>query len=82
MYYLTLQREHKKTELEKKAEQLKSENETLEASLAETNAAIVQLEREAAEMHDVEAKRRAEELNALKKSNQILKVNHNSTCVG
>jgi len=60
--------------LEKKAEQLQSENETLEAELAETKAATEELEREAAESRASEAKRRSEELNALKKANQQIKV--------
>lgn len=60
--------------MEKKAEQLRSDNETLEAELAETIAATEELEREAAESRASEAKRRSEELNTLKKMNQQIKV--------
>lgn len=55
-------------------EKLREENEALEAELAQTNELTIQLEVETAEMREAEVKRQAEELNALKKANQVLRV--------
>lgn len=55
-------------------EKLKSENETMEAELAETTRITEELERDSAEQREAEAKRRADELSVLKKSNQMIKV--------
>lgn len=68
------QRDHKKSELEKKAERLKAENAILESELAGTIAMTEEIERETAEAHDVEVKRHAEELSVLKRANQQIKV--------
>lgn len=57
------------------AEKLKTENAMLKAQLAETIAATAQLERESAAARDAENKRRTDELNALKKTNLLLRVN-------
>lgn len=69
-----MQKEYKTAELEKKAAQLRADNETLEAELAETTTATKELERDLVESQEAEAKRRAEEVNTLKKANQAIKV--------
>jgi len=69
-----VQNEHKKANLERKAEKLKSENARLNDEIVETIEAMAQLEREKAEARAVEDKRRAEELNKLKRANEELKV--------
>lgn len=61
--------------MEKRAEELKMENERLNAELVKITVATAQLEREKSEVHAMENKRRAEELNELKMINQELKVN-------
>ncbi|XP_050426716.1 axonemal dynein light intermediate polypeptide 1-like [Adelges cooleyi] len=66
--------EHKKAELEKKIEKLRAENKELEEELAETIATTEKVERESAEARAIEVQRQAEELNALKKANQLIKV--------
>lgn len=73
-FFLSFQREETKTDLEKKVEKLREENEALEAELANTNELTIQLEVETANMREAEVKRQTEELNALKKANQVLKV--------
>lgn len=73
-----LQKEHKKADLEKRAEQLKNENVRLNADLVNTTVATEKLELESAEARDMEVKRHEEELNTLKETTQLLKVNHSN----
>ncbi|XP_022170407.1 33 kDa inner dynein arm light chain, axonemal-like [Myzus persicae] len=69
-----LRREHKKSDLSIRAKQLNAENENLEIELAEINLMTEKLERDAAEQREAAIKRQAEELSALKKSNQLIKI--------
>ncbi|XP_060843918.1 33 kDa inner dynein arm light chain, axonemal-like [Rhopalosiphum padi] len=69
-----LRREHKKSDLSTKVNQLIYENKNLEIELAEINVNTVKLEQDAAEQRDAAIKRQAEELASLKKSNQLIKI--------
>ncbi|XP_025190403.1 33 kDa inner dynein arm light chain, axonemal-like [Melanaphis sacchari] len=69
-----LWREHKKSDLSTKVEQLISENENLEIELAEINLMTEKLEQDAAEQRNAAIKHQTEEIASLKKSNQLIKV--------
>ncbi|XP_050526994.1 axonemal dynein light intermediate polypeptide 1-like [Daktulosphaira vitifoliae] len=66
--------EHKKLEFERKIEKLKAQNEELVTELAQTIEATAKIERDATEARTIEIQRQTEELNTLKKANQLIKV--------
>ncbi|XP_060842382.1 33 kDa inner dynein arm light chain, axonemal-like [Rhopalosiphum padi] len=70
----SLQREHKKFDLLKSAEYLRTENKSLEDELMEITMMIEKIDRDAAEERNAVIKRQIEELDGLKRANQLVKV--------
>ncbi|KAE9523403.1 hypothetical protein AGLY_015955, partial [Aphis glycines] len=70
---LQASREHKKSDLLKSASYLRSENKILEAELMKITMMTEQIDRDAAEERDAIIKRQNEELDGLKRANQLVK---------
>ncbi|XP_025206806.1 33 kDa inner dynein arm light chain, axonemal-like [Melanaphis sacchari] len=70
----SLQRKHAKSDLLKTVEYLRSENKRLEAELMKITLMTEKIDRDAAEERNVIIKRQTEELDGLKRANQLVKV--------
>lgn len=69
-----VKREHKKSDLLKSAEHLRTDNMKLEAELMEITRMIEKIDQESAEERKAMIERQTKELDVLKKANQMVKV--------